>query len=91
MLSRSLISAEQHGQMAAWIAHARTPEAIMEMPEPLWRALQLASLLMNVDADLLQPPLLGADLGAGEVAGESAGEGAGEGAGKCANEGGPGA
>jgi len=30
------------------------------MPEPLWRTLSLASLLMNVDADLVQPPALDA-------------------------------
>jgi hypothetical protein len=26
------------------------------MPQPLWRTLSLASVLMNVDADLTQPP-----------------------------------
>lgn len=56
MLERQLLTAEQHGEIAAWIAEARTPEAIMEMPAPLWRALALASLLMNVDADLQAPP-----------------------------------
>jgi hypothetical protein len=56
MLSRRLLSAEQHGAIGAWIRHARTPEAIQAMPPPLWRALALASLLMNVDADLQQPP-----------------------------------
>jgi len=40
------------------LAQARTPEAIRRMPEPLWRSLELASVLMNVDADLTQPPLL---------------------------------
>ena len=58
MLSRRLLTAEQHGQIRAWIAAARTPEAILDMPAPLWRTLALASVLMNVDADLLQPPLL---------------------------------
>jgi hypothetical protein len=28
------------------------------MPEPLWRTLELASVLMNVDADLLREPSL---------------------------------
>lgn len=56
MLGRRLLSQEQHEGIAAWIAQARTPEAILQMPEPLWRALALASLLMNVDAELLQPP-----------------------------------
>ena len=44
-----------------WVARAKTPEAIMAMPAPLWRALALASVLMNVDADLLQPPAFDAD------------------------------
>ena len=57
MLSRRLLSPEQHQAIGAYIAQARTPEAIMGMPEPLWRALSLASVLMNLDADLLQPPL----------------------------------
>jgi hypothetical protein len=58
MLQRHLLTADQHGQIRAWIAQARTPEAIRRMPEPLWRSLELASVLMNVDADLTQPPLL---------------------------------
>jgi hypothetical protein len=57
MLHRSLLTPAQHQEIAAWIALARTPEAIMQMPEPLWRAFTLASVLMNVDADLMQPPL----------------------------------
>jgi hypothetical protein len=58
MLSLNLLSAVQHAEIAAWIAQARTPERIMQMPAPLWRSLELASVLLNVDADLLQPPLL---------------------------------
>ena len=34
----------------------------MQMPAPLWRSLELASVMLNVDADLLQPPLLEATL-----------------------------
>ncbi len=60
MLGRKLLTPEQHAQIAAWIAHTRTPERILQMPEPLWRSLALASVLMDVDADLLQPPLLDA-------------------------------
>ena len=56
MLTQQLITREQHADLHAWIASARTPEAIMAMPEPLWRTFELASVLMNVDADLLQPP-----------------------------------
>ena len=61
MLSRKLLTPLQHAEIGAWIAQARTPEAIQQMPEPLWRSLALASLLMNLDADLTQPPLLSAD------------------------------
>lgn len=56
MLERRLLSADQHAAIAAWITTARTPEAILQMPPPLWRAFELASVLMDVDADLLQPP-----------------------------------
>ena len=60
MLSRKLLTPLQHAEIGAWIAQARTPEAIRQMPDPLWRSLSLASLLMNLDADLTQPPLLSA-------------------------------
>jgi hypothetical protein len=56
MLSRRLLSPEQHVAIGSWIRHAGTPEAIQAMPAHLWRALALASLLMNVDADLQQTP-----------------------------------
>jgi hypothetical protein len=61
MLSRHLLTPGQHADIAAWIAQAKTPEAILEMPEPLWRTLSLASVLMNVDADLTQPAPLSAE------------------------------
>ena len=57
MLSLRLLSPEQHRDIGSFIAQARTPEAILEMPEPLWRALSMASMLMNLDAELQQPPL----------------------------------
>lgn len=60
MLSRSLLTPEQHAEIGAWIRQARTPEAILQMPDTLWRSLALASLLMNVDAELTQPPLMSA-------------------------------
>ncbi len=60
MLTRKLLSPHQHAEIGAWIARARTPDAIRQMPEPLWRTLELASVLMNLDADLTQPPLLSA-------------------------------
>lgn len=62
MLSRQLLTPDQHAEIGAWIRQARTPEAILQMPAALWRSLALASLLMNVDADLTQPPLLSAGL-----------------------------
>ena len=56
MLSRKLLTPVQHAEIAAWITQARTPEAIRAMPAPLWRTLELASVLMDVDADLQQVP-----------------------------------
>ena len=61
MLHRKLLTPTQHADIGAWIAQAKTPEAILRMPAPLWRTLALASVLMDVDADLLQPPCLSAD------------------------------
>lgn len=56
MLSLKLLTPDQHADIGAWVAHARTPEAIMQMPAPLWRSLELASVLMDFDADLQRPP-----------------------------------
>ena len=56
MLVRRLLTLVQHHEIRAWISAARTPEAIMRMPAGLWRSLELASVLMGVDADLSQPP-----------------------------------
>ncbi len=56
MLSLDLLTSGQHREIAAWVARAKTPEGIMAMPPHLWRALELASLAMNVDADLTRPP-----------------------------------
>ena len=53
---RLLLTPAQHHEIRAWISAARTPEAIMQMPAGLWRSLELASVLMAVDADLTQPP-----------------------------------
>jgi len=62
MLSRNLLTPAQHADIGAWIAQAKTPEGILQMPPGLWRTLELASVLMDVDADLTQPPCLRADL-----------------------------
>lgn len=58
MLARGLLTQTQHLEIGSWIARAKTPEGIMAMPPHLWRPLELASLLMNIDADLTQPPTL---------------------------------
>ncbi len=62
MLNRRLLTKQQHADIAHWVRSARTPEAIMAMPPHLWRAIEAASLAMNIDADLTRPPWLGADL-----------------------------
>lgn len=61
MLAKGLLTREQHADIGAWVAQARTPERILQMPAPLWRTLELASVLMNVDADLQQPPAFEAE------------------------------
>ncbi len=63
MLSRHLLTVDQHAEIGAWIASARTPEAIMGMPGHLWRKLELASVLMGFDADVTQAPFLGFEPG----------------------------
>ena len=60
MLNRRLLTKQQHADIAHWVRSARPPEGILAMPAPLWRTLSLASVLMNVDADLTQPPALDA-------------------------------
>ena len=62
MLSLHLLTPDQHAQIGAWIATARTPEAILQMPAALWRAFALASVLMGFDADVTQAPTLSFDL-----------------------------
>ncbi len=54
MLKLKLLSTHQHAEISAWVSQARTPEAILEMPPALWRSLELASVLMEFDADLLE-------------------------------------
>ncbi|MEY2686644.1 MAG: hypothetical protein RL375_842 [Pseudomonadota bacterium] len=55
MLARSLLSPDQHAQIHAWATRVKTPDAILQMPPHLWRALELASVLMDIDADLSRP------------------------------------
>lgn len=60
MRSLDLLTIDEHQQISAWIAQADTPEEILKMPPPLWQALERASEVMGVDADLLRPPSLDA-------------------------------
>ncbi len=59
MLSRHFLSPEQHSEIAAWIAAAKTPQAILAMPAELWRALELASVLIGFSGDMALPPPFG--------------------------------
>ena len=60
MLHLDLLSREQHQQISHWIATADSPEAILQMPSPLWQAVERASQVMGVNEDLLRPPALDA-------------------------------
>ena len=59
MLNLGLLTPQQHTEIASWVSRHHTPEAIMAMPALLWRAVEAASLAMNIDADLTRPPTLG--------------------------------
>ena len=61
MLNLALLTPEQHHQISAWIADADSPDEILKMPAPLWRAVERASAVMGIDDDLLRSPLLDAD------------------------------
>lgn len=60
MLSLDLLTPAQHSEISAWIDRADTPEEILQMPAALWRAVEKASQVMGIDADLLRPPALDA-------------------------------
>jgi hypothetical protein len=51
MLNRQLLSPDQHLAIRDWAMHAKTPERILQMPEHLLRALELASVLMDFELD----------------------------------------
>lgn len=55
MLSLHLLSPAQHAEIRDWAMRERTPEGIQAMPPHLWRALELASVLMGFDT----PPATG--------------------------------
>jgi len=51
MLSLNLLTPDQHHEIGAWVSHSKTPDKIMQMPAHLWRALEMASLLMDFDVE----------------------------------------
>ncbi len=61
MLNLALLTTDQHHQISAWIAQANSPEEILKMPAPLWRAVERASAAMGIDDDLVRPPAFDAD------------------------------
>jgi hypothetical protein len=61
MLSLELLTPDQHHQISAWIANADSPEDILKMPAPLWKAVERASAVMGVDEDLMRPPSFDAE------------------------------
>ncbi|NMM78325.1 hypothetical protein B2J88_48640 [Rhodococcus sp. SRB_17] len=56
MLHLDLLTSEQHVQIGAWIAQADTPDEILQMPAPLWQAIERASEVMGIDQDLVRAP-----------------------------------
>ena len=38
MLNLALLTPNEHRQISQWIAQARSPDEILKMPAPLWRA-----------------------------------------------------
>ncbi len=51
MLAKHLLTPEQHHDISAWTRWAKTPEGILNMPPHLWRALELASVLVDFDGE----------------------------------------
>ncbi len=58
MLNLDLLTPEQHAEISAWIARSASPDEILQMPAPLWQAVERASKVMGIDEDLLRPPAL---------------------------------
>lgn len=56
MLALKLLTPDQHHDISAWVVHARTPEKILQMPDHLWRSLELASVLMGFEVGPDAPP-----------------------------------
>ena len=61
MLNLALLTPDEHRQISQWIDQAGSPDEILKMPAPLWRAVERASAVMGIDDDLMRPPALDAD------------------------------
>jgi hypothetical protein len=61
MLHLALLTPDEHQQISRWIAQADSPDEILKMPPLLWRAVERASAVMEIDEDLMRPPALDAD------------------------------
>jgi hypothetical protein len=55
MLALQLLTADEHAAIGAHARAVRTPEAILQMPEHLWKALAMATVLLDMDSDPTQP------------------------------------
>jgi len=55
MLALNLLTPEQHFEIGAWVSRTKTPDKIMQMPAHLWRALEMASVLMDFDGSASGP------------------------------------
>ena len=58
MLNLDLLTPEQHAEISAWIARSASPDEILQIPAPLWQAVEPASKVMRIDEDLPRPPAL---------------------------------
>ena len=58
MLNLDLLTPEQDAEISAWIARSASPDEILQMPAPLWQAVERASKGMGIDEALLRPPAL---------------------------------
>ena len=61
MLHLELLTPEQHAEIGAWIERSSSPDEILQMPAPLWRAVERASEVMGISNDpiFLSYPYIG--------------------------------
>ena len=49
MLALKLLTPDQHSEIGDWVRQARTPDRILQMPAHLWRALESASVILDLE------------------------------------------